>query len=72
MNMLVFAVIINIPMLQIIQLSLDSLLVSAIMSRNVKTVVEGRDMRAGCRVMSDNDIGSVVIVKTRRTMNKFQ
>ena len=35
------------------------------MSRNVKTVVEGRDMRAGCRVMSDNDIGSVVIVKTQ-------
>jgi predicted transcriptional regulator len=33
------------------------------MSRNVKTVVEGRDMRAGCRVMSDNDIGAVVIVK---------
>ena len=35
------------------------------MCRNVKTVVEGRDMRAGCRVMSDNDIGSVVIVKTQ-------
>jgi predicted transcriptional regulator len=28
-------------------------------------MVEGRDMRAGCRVMSDNDIGSVVIVKTQ-------
>jgi CBS domain-containing protein len=49
-------------MLQTIQLSLDSLLILEIMSRNVKTVVEGRDMRAGCRVMSDNDIGSVVIV----------
>jgi predicted transcriptional regulator len=35
------------------------------MSRNVKTIVEGRDMRAGCRVMSDNDIGSLVIVKTQ-------
>lgn len=35
------------------------------MNRNVKTMVEGRDMRAGCRVMSDNDIGSVVIVKTQ-------
>jgi len=35
------------------------------MNRNVKTAVEGQDMRTGCRVMSDNDIGSVVIVKTQ-------
>jgi CBS domain-containing protein len=33
------------------------------MSRNVKTVVEGQDIRTGCRAMSDSNIGSVVIVK---------
>jgi predicted transcriptional regulator len=44
-------------------MSLDSISVSTIMSRSVKTVAEGRDMRAVCRVMRDNNIGSVVIVK---------
>jgi CBS domain-containing protein len=44
-------------------MSLDSVLVSAIMSKDVKTEVEGQDIGAICRLMDDNDIGSVVIVK---------
>jgi CBS domain-containing protein len=35
------------------------------MSRNVKTVVEERDFRAGCKTMSGNDIGLVVTVKAQ-------
>jgi CBS domain-containing protein len=50
-------------MLQIFTMSLDSVLVSAIMSKDVKTEVEGQDIGAICRLMDDNDIGSVVIVK---------
>ena len=46
-------------------MSLDSLLVSAIMSKDVKTEVEEQDMGAVCKLMGDNDIGSVVIVKRK-------
>jgi CBS domain-containing protein len=44
-------------------MSLDSVLVSAIMSKDVKTEVEEQDIVAICRLMDVNDIGSVVIVK---------
>jgi CBS domain-containing protein len=44
-------------------MSLDSVLVSAIMSKDVKTEVEDQDIGAICRLMDVNDIGSVVIVK---------
>ena len=50
-------------MLQVFTMSLDSILVSAIMSKDVKTEVEEKDIGAICRLMDDNDIGSVVIVK---------
>jgi len=50
-------------MLQVFTMSLDSVLVSAIMSKDVKTEVEDRDIGAICRLMDVNDIGSVVIVK---------
>jgi predicted transcriptional regulator len=50
-------------MLQVFTMSLDSVLVSAIMSKDVKTEVEEQDIGAICRLMDDNDIGSVVIVK---------
>jgi CBS domain-containing protein len=50
-------------MLQVFTMSLDSVLVSAIMSKDVKTEVEEQDIVAICRLMDDNDIGSVVIVK---------
>ena len=59
------SLIINNACCKVILLSLDSLLVSAIMSRNVKTVVEERDFRAGCKTMSGNDIGLVVTVKAQ-------
>jgi len=44
-------------------MSLDSVLVSAIMSKDVKTEVEEQDIGAILRLMDVNDIGSVVIVK---------
>lgn len=50
-------------MLQVFTMSLDSVLVSAIMSKDVKTEVEDQDIGAICRLMDLNDIGSVVIVK---------
>jgi predicted transcriptional regulator len=51
-------------------MSLDSVLVSAIMSKDVKTEVEAQDIGAICRLMDDNDIGSVVIVK-KKTMSRY-
>ncbi|RPI81882.1 MAG: CBS domain-containing protein [Nitrosopumilales archaeon] len=50
-------------MLQVFTMSLDSVLVSAIMSKDVKTEVEEQDIGAILRLMDVNDIGSVVIVK---------
>jgi len=44
-------------------MSLDSVLVSVIMSKGVKTEVEEQDIGAILRLMDGNDIGSVVIVK---------
>lgn len=44
-------------------MSLDSVVVSDIMSKDVKIEVEEQDIGAVCRLMGDNDIGSVVIVK---------
>ena len=44
-------------------MSLDSVLVSVIISKGVKTEVEEQDIGAILRLMDDNDIGSVVIVK---------
>jgi CBS domain-containing protein len=44
-------------------MSLDSVIVSAIMSKDVKTEVEEQDIGAICRIMDHNDIGSVVIVE---------
>jgi predicted transcriptional regulator len=44
-------------------MSLDSVKVSDIMSKDVKIQVEEQDIGAVCRLMGENDIGSVVIVK---------
>ena len=46
-------------------MNLDSVLVSSIMTRDVKIEVEEQDIGAVCRLMDDNDIGSVVIVKRK-------
>jgi predicted transcriptional regulator len=44
-------------------MSLDSLLVSSIMSKNVKTENENQNIMAACKVMRENNIGCVVIVR---------
>jgi predicted transcriptional regulator len=44
-------------------MSLDSLLVSSVMSSVVKTENEDRNIMAVCKVMHDNSIGCVVVVK---------
>lgn len=44
-------------------MSLDSLSVSSIMSKDVKTEYENQNIKAACKVMHDNNIGSVVVVK---------
>lgn len=44
-------------------MSLDLLLVSSIMSKDVKTETEDHNLMAACRVMHDNNVGSVVITK---------
>lgn len=46
-------------------MNLDSVLVSSIMSKDVKIEVAEQDIGAVCRLMGDNDIGSVVIVKRK-------
>jgi CBS domain-containing protein len=42
--------------------SLDSLSVSSIMSKEVKTENENQNIMSACKVMRDNDIGCVVVV----------
>ena len=44
-------------------MSLDSLVVSSIMSKDVKTENENQNIMAACKVMHDNNIGCVVVVK---------
>jgi CBS domain-containing protein len=48
-------------------MSIESTSVSNIMVRNVKTVEENQSINAVAKVMSDNNIGSVVIVKNVET-----
>jgi CBS domain-containing protein len=48
-------------------MSIESTSVSNIMVRNVKTVEENQSINAAAKVMSDNNIGSVVIVKNVET-----
>ena len=57
-------------MLQVYTMSLDSVMVSAIMSKDVKIEGEAQDIGAVCRLMGDNDIGSVIIVK-RKDMDQI-
>ena len=44
-------------------MSLDSVLVSNVMKIDVITENENQDVMAVCKVMSDNDIGCVVVIK---------
>ena len=44
-------------------MSIESISVSSFMTKNVKTETEDQSIQAACRIMHDNSIGSVVIVK---------
>ena len=44
-------------------MSLDSVLVSNVMKTDVKTENENQNVMAVCKVMYDNDIGCVVVIK---------
>jgi len=44
-------------------MSLDSILVSSVMTRNVLANTEEQNIMSACRIMSENKIGCVVIVK---------
>lgn len=44
-------------------MSLDSLLVSSVMSSDVKTENKNENIMAVCKVMHDNNIGCVIVVK---------
>jgi predicted transcriptional regulator len=46
-------------------MSLDSLLVSSIMTKDVKTENDDQNIMAACKVMYDNNIGCVVVVKNQ-------
>jgi len=46
-------------------MSLDSLSVLSIMNKEVKTESENQNVMAACKVMHDNDIGCVVVIKVQ-------
>jgi CBS domain-containing protein len=44
-------------------MSIESITVSNVMVRDVKTAKESQTAKAAAKIMTDNNIGSVVIVK---------
>lgn len=46
-------------------MSLESILVSSFMTKNVKTETEDQNIQAVCKTMNKNDIGSIVVVTLR-------
>lgn len=44
-------------------MSIESIPVSSFMTRNVKTETEDQTIQAVCKIMSENNIGSVIIIK---------
>lgn len=46
-------------------MSLDSLSVLSVMNKEVKTESENQNVMAACKVMRDNDIGCVVVIKVQ-------
>ena len=44
-------------------LSIDSVSVSSIMTKDVKTATESQNIYSICKIMRDNNIGDVIIVK---------
>ena len=43
--------------------SIESIPVSSFMTRNVKTEIEDQNIQAVCKIMNENNIGSVIIIK---------
>lgn len=52
-------------------MSLDSLLVSSIMTKDVKTEEENQNIIAACKVMYDNNVGCVVVVENQNKEEKI-
>ncbi|MEW6604720.1 MAG: CBS domain-containing protein [Thermoproteota archaeon] len=50
-------------------MSIESVTISSVMVRNVKTAKEGQTVKAVAKMMADNNIGSVVIVKSNDSTN---
>src|SRR5215211_5910789 len=44
-------------------MSIDSIPVSSFMTRNVKTETEDQNIQAVCKIMNENNIGSVIVIK---------
>ena len=50
--------------------SLESVSVSSIMVTNVKTAAENQSVQAVCKILHENKIGSIVIIKNSASENK--
>ena len=50
-------------------MSLESIYLSSIMTKNVKMIEENQTIQTVCKVMHDNDIGSLVIVSVDKYGN---
>ena len=44
-------------------MSIESIPVSSFMTRNVKTEIEDQNIQAVCKIMNENNIGSVIVIK---------
>jgi CBS domain-containing protein len=47
-------------------MTLGSIPVSGYMTKNVKTETENQNIHAACKIMRENDIGAVVIVRDKQ------
>ena len=45
-------------------MSIESIPVSSFMTRNIKTETEDQTIQAVCKIMSENNIGSVIVIKS--------
>ena len=45
-------------------MSIESIPISSFMTKNIKTETEDQNIQAICKIMNENDIGSVIIIKT--------
>jgi CBS domain-containing protein len=45
-------------------MSIESIPVSSFMTRNVKTETEDQTIQAVCKIMNENNIGSVIVIKS--------